>query len=264
MTASTPKLLTALPLAGLVALALATAAPADDDPPAPPLPIVTTGGVAGFDVGNATVTGTINPNGSAATCRVEYGPTTEYDESKFCDSSPSGGTDPVAVQALLTGLVPGQTIHYRFVATNDGGTAMGDDQTLLTPAIVGSQAPTGSGDSGGSGGASGGSGGSSGGSGGATASAKLVLPASARIVSGRVRLTLRCSGAPCRGKVKLTARAGGRTFTAGTIRVALTAGQSVTATVRLTATARAQLRRHRSLTVTARGAGASTTIRVRG
>jgi hypothetical protein len=217
----------------------------------PPVPIVTTGGVAGFDVGNATVKGTINPNGSNASCKVEYGPTTNYDESKLCDTSLGAGTTPVDVQALLTGLVPGQTIHYRFVSTNDAGTAMGADQTLFTPAIVGSQRPTG--------GSDGGSGGSGGGR-----RTGLVLPASARVSFGRVTLTLRCFGAPCRGTLKLTARAGRRTFTVGTLRVALRRDEHARATIRLTAKARAELRRHRrGLTVTGRGAGARTTIRLR-
>ena len=108
----------------------------EQEPPA----VTTTAGAAGITQTEATVEGTVNPNGSEVTaCKVEYGETTSYGSETSCASPPGSGTSPVAVEAALSGLSPETTYHFRFVATNGGGTGEGEDREFTTEAI---QPPT--------------------------------------------------------------------------------------------------------------------------
>lgn len=77
----------------------------------------------------ATLNGKVNPNGaSVATCRFEYGTTTEYGAVAPCQPSSLGsGTFNVSVSAAVQNLEPGITFHFRLVASSvNGGTASGD------------------------------------------------------------------------------------------------------------------------------------------
>lgn len=102
--------------------------------PAPDPPAVTTGGASGVAFPSATVVGTVNPDNvdfGIRDCHFEYGPTTAYGSTAKCDPSTIGpGTSPVAVSASIGVLEPGQTYHYRLVASNGGGTGYGPDQTF--------------------------------------------------------------------------------------------------------------------------------------
>ena len=119
----------------------------------------------------ATLQGGVYPNGNPTTYFWQYGPTTAY--GQVTDVSPAvSGSAPVAATAVLSGLSPGTTYHYRLVAqspdsANPGQflTQYGSDFTLTTSSM--GNAATGAGSSSGSGGTgSGSSGGTSGGSGG--------------------------------------------------------------------------------------------------
>lgn len=83
---------------------------------------------------SATVSGVVTPNGQATSFFVEYGP--GYGMRSAVASAGSAPVD-VPVQALLTGLAPSTTYHYRLVATTCGGcaagTSRGADGTLTTP-----------------------------------------------------------------------------------------------------------------------------------
>src|SRR3954452_319154 len=85
---------------------------------------------------SATVSGTVTPNGKPTTYFVEYGTGTSYDLRSAVASAGSQAVD-VPVQALLTGLSPDMTSHYRVVATPcagcAAGTSRGADATLTTP-----------------------------------------------------------------------------------------------------------------------------------
>ncbi|HYH54460.1 MAG TPA: FG-GAP-like repeat-containing protein [Solirubrobacterales bacterium] len=82
----------------------------------------------------ATLNGTINPNGSTTSYRFEYGTTPSYGESVPVPGVSAGsGTSVVSVNATAQRLEPGTTYHYRLVASNSGGTSYGADQTLHTP-----------------------------------------------------------------------------------------------------------------------------------
>ena len=100
-------------------------------------PTVVTGPVTAFTETSATVGGTVNPNGQTTTWHVEYGRSTSYGSQT--DSVGAGsGTAAANVSTTITGLAPGTTYHYRFVAANASGPTNGADGTFTT---AGSAAP---------------------------------------------------------------------------------------------------------------------------
>src|SRR5258708_18725394 len=101
-------------------------------------PIVSVGVASGVSTNSATISGTVNPNGQAATWWIEYGTGTSYGSTTTSKSAGSGTTD-VDVSSTLSGLTPGTTYHFRIVAMSSAGTTQGADATLLTmaaPAVV--------------------------------------------------------------------------------------------------------------------------------
>ena len=95
----------------------------------PGVPIVTTAGVAHVRGTSAQLEGTVNPNGAASTYYFQYGPTVAYGAQTTSASLPAG-TEKIAVGRPVSGLLPGY--HYRAVATNSFGTAVGRDRTFVT------------------------------------------------------------------------------------------------------------------------------------
>jgi phosphodiesterase/alkaline phosphatase D-like protein len=95
--------------------------------------VVTTAGATEIAQTTAKVAGTVNPNsGNVTACKVEYGTTAAYGSEKACASLPGSGSSPVAVSAALSGLAADTTYHFRFKATNAGGTNTGADQLFKT------------------------------------------------------------------------------------------------------------------------------------
>jgi hypothetical protein len=95
---------------------------------------VATGAASALTGTTATVSGTVNPNGSPIEeCFFEYGPTESYGSEAPCMPQPGGGSVPVSVTAGLTGLQGGTTYHYRIFAEGEGGPSHGGDGTLTTP-----------------------------------------------------------------------------------------------------------------------------------
>ncbi|HWM64715.1 MAG TPA: hypothetical protein VNP96_12095 [Solirubrobacterales bacterium] len=97
--------------------------------------VTTTAGATEIAPTTAKVAGTVNPNGgnvTQANCKVEYGLTTSYGSVAECSGAPGSGASPVNVSKGLTGLSANTTYHFRFVATNSGGTGEGGDQTFTT------------------------------------------------------------------------------------------------------------------------------------
>jgi phospholipase C len=81
----------------------------------------------------ATLHANVDPNAvTVGECRFEYGTSPFYEASTPCVPSPGAGTEAVAVSAKLEGLSPETSYHFRIVATNEHGTATGNDQTLAT------------------------------------------------------------------------------------------------------------------------------------
>ncbi len=91
---------------------------------------------------NATLNGTVNPDGVALEeCSFEYGPTAAYGQSVPCAETVveiGAGSEALPVHAELGGLGLGSVYHFRLVARNANGTAHGADEsfkTLSPPAI---------------------------------------------------------------------------------------------------------------------------------
>lgn len=109
----------------------------------PQAPIVVTGSATGVTSSGATLNGTINPQGYAASWQFEYGSTTSYGSVIPVTAGTTGsGSSAEAVNAALTGLPPGITVYYRLTATNAGGTVTGSGSSFTTtgtaqaPAVV--------------------------------------------------------------------------------------------------------------------------------
>ncbi len=78
--------------------------------------------------------GTVNANGGQTTYHFQFGITTAYGTSvPATDASAGEASSPVAVSQSVPGLPPGVPYHYRLVATNEGGTTMGEDEFFMTP-----------------------------------------------------------------------------------------------------------------------------------
>ncbi|MGH2854584.1 MAG: hypothetical protein ACRDLF_10410 [Solirubrobacteraceae bacterium] len=98
-----------------------------------PPPTVNTGGSEGVGVGQATLTGAVDPHGWDTTYLFEYGPSTAYGASwptVQVDMGALEGAQPVVVN--VPNLLPGTIYHYRLVASNGGGTSYGPDMTFAT------------------------------------------------------------------------------------------------------------------------------------
>jgi phosphodiesterase/alkaline phosphatase D-like protein len=95
-------------------------------------PTATTGTAQQVDYASATVTGTVNPSGSATNYYFEYGTTSAYGMQTSATSA-GAGTAGVAVQQPLSGLAASTTYDYRLVAVSAGGTVDGNNATFTTP-----------------------------------------------------------------------------------------------------------------------------------
>jgi hypothetical protein len=103
-------------------------------------PGATTNAASGVQQTQATLNGTVNPKGTDTHYYFQYGKTTEYGSSTSSTDAGSG-TSSLLESATVTGLQPGTTYHYRLVATSEGGTVYGSDQTFtalvgLSPTMV--------------------------------------------------------------------------------------------------------------------------------
>jgi hypothetical protein len=100
-------------------------------------PAVSTGAVRTTTADSATLLGRVDPNRSPTNWWFEYGPTTAYG-SRTPDTAPVRGSYGHAISAVIAGLEPAQLYHFRLVAENEAGVAVGDDRPFRTL-----QAPTG-------------------------------------------------------------------------------------------------------------------------
>jgi hypothetical protein len=112
-----------LMLVTLLALLLLPAAAVGQEP------VVVTGPAEGIGETSATLTGTIDPEGTARQYHFEVGTTSAYGLQTATQTT-GAGTEPEPVSALVQGLSPATTYHYRLVA--DG--VAGQDRTFVTAA----------------------------------------------------------------------------------------------------------------------------------
>jgi hypothetical protein len=114
-------------------------------------PAVTTQAATSVGQNGATLNGQVNPNGASTTYYFDYGTSAAYGSSTT-QTSAGSGTTAQAVSAVISGLTPGTTYHYRLVASNSAGTTNGNDMTFTTaaqpPPTVTTQAATGIGQDG--------------------------------------------------------------------------------------------------------------------
>jgi hypothetical protein len=94
-------------------------------------PTVTTEAASLVSETEATLNGTVNPNGKATKYHFKWGTTAAYGQETSVPAPIEGGTG-VSVSAKLSGLTPGTLYHYRLVAENEDGPAEGSDGTLTT------------------------------------------------------------------------------------------------------------------------------------
>jgi hypothetical protein len=98
-------------------------------PPAPPALTVDPASAIGDN--GATLSGTVNPKGSATTFVFEYGTSVSFGSiSTPTAAGAASAATPVAV--TVSGLLADTTYYYRLVATNAGGTSFGAIRTLRT------------------------------------------------------------------------------------------------------------------------------------
>ncbi len=92
--------------------------------------------IVSTDASSVTATGAqlqalVSPSLSPTTVRFEYGTGTAYGSST-APISIGAGAGAVPASSDVVGLTPGTQYHFRAVATNPVGTALGPDQTLTT------------------------------------------------------------------------------------------------------------------------------------
>lgn len=84
----------------------------------------------------ARLVGLVNPHNSQLTdCHFEYGTTTSYGQVVPCSENPTGNVF-LPVGADVTGLQPSTTYHFRLVAADGVGPAVGADQVFRTLAMA--------------------------------------------------------------------------------------------------------------------------------
>ena len=97
-------------------------------------PSVATGGAKSVTYDTATLGGSVNPQGSATSYYFQYGPTKAYGGQSAIGSA-GAGVKGVAVAVPIAGLQPLTIYHYRLVAVNADGTALGSDHSFQTTKV---------------------------------------------------------------------------------------------------------------------------------
>jgi len=82
----------------------------------------------------ATLTGTVNPNGSPTTAWFEWSTLSNLGSLSLTPPQAVGsGTTVVPISGDLTGLSPGTTYYYHIVASNSAGRSPGAILAFTTP-----------------------------------------------------------------------------------------------------------------------------------
>jgi subtilisin family serine protease len=97
----------------------------------PPSRTPTTGAATGVTTTRATLTGSVNPLGTATGFQFQLGHTTAYGSTSPVWSAGSG-VGAQAVSATIGGLAPATTYHYRVVWVRGSERAFGADRTFTT------------------------------------------------------------------------------------------------------------------------------------
>lgn len=129
----------ALGVAAIAAVASSSGASADTPCPKSPCtsavaPVVKTMPATSITTNGATLSGTVDPGASPATCYFNYGESTTYDmRTPDQTVTPKTGTATTqTIGAKLVGLQSKQPFHYQLVCTNAVGPTKGSDVTFTT------------------------------------------------------------------------------------------------------------------------------------
>lgn len=101
--------------------------------PLPMRPEVASGEASSLTQTSATLAATVSSEGALSECRFDYGLTSAYGSSVACSSTPDASKTPVPVSVALHDLLANSSYHFRAVASNQGGTGLGADETFKTP-----------------------------------------------------------------------------------------------------------------------------------
>ncbi|MBP7459905.1 MAG: T9SS type A sorting domain-containing protein [Candidatus Delongbacteria bacterium] len=71
-------------------------------------------------------------NNLTSSLTFEYGRTTDYGSMIQASPASISGMDPVQVSAVISGLTPNKTYHYRLIGENEGGINSSQDRTFTT------------------------------------------------------------------------------------------------------------------------------------
>ena len=86
--------------------------------------------------GNATLNGTVFPDGANTTAWFQWGATSNYDPMPLALlPSSAANQNPVPVSNALTGLTPVAVYYFRLVATNSQGGNVGADIPFVVPGM---------------------------------------------------------------------------------------------------------------------------------
>jgi DNA-binding beta-propeller fold protein YncE len=97
----------------------------------PPHAYAITGSATSVKSTEATLNGTVNPEGLSSQYYFEYGTTKSYG-SKTAEVSAGSGVANVAASKVVGGLSAGTTYHYRVAEVNSTGTTVGEDHSVTT------------------------------------------------------------------------------------------------------------------------------------
>lgn len=97
------------------------------------VPTATTNAATAVDFGTATLNGAVDAKGQPRTVTFDYGTTTSYGSVIAAAQSPLSTTGSTPVTAVLTGLPPHTTFHYRVRVDGDLGDALGANKSFTTP-----------------------------------------------------------------------------------------------------------------------------------
>ena len=95
-------------------------------------PSVATLPVSAAGATNATLNGTVNPNGTPAFAWFQWGATTNYGNSTPAQAL-GGGSANLNFSQLLAGLSVDAKYHFRVVASNSASLVFGANQSFITP-----------------------------------------------------------------------------------------------------------------------------------
>jgi hypothetical protein len=89
---------------------------------------------SGADQGSVILEAKISPSGFGASYRFEWGPTAAYGNVAPLEFAPfiGSGTEPILVQAKISGLASASTYHYRVTATSSRGITRSPDEVAET------------------------------------------------------------------------------------------------------------------------------------